>query len=81
MKLLNAHVRVPSADPASNDAVDPRDANRTHPETFVDSFARALDRRPRRRSYIAEHLDEQFRAALALTHSRGWRERQRLVVR
>ena len=65
MEFPNAHVRVPSADPASNDAIDPRDANRTRHETLLDSFARALDSRPRRRSYIAEHLDGKFRAALA----------------
>lgn len=65
MALPNPHVRVTSADPASNDAVDPRDANRTHRETLLDSFARAFDRRPRRRSNIAEHLDQKFRAALS----------------
>lgn len=65
MELPHAHVVVTSADPASNDAVDPRDANRTHAETLRDSLARALDRRPRRRSNIAEHLDEKLRAAFA----------------
>ena len=71
MELPNTHVRVPSADPACNDAVDLCDANRTHDETLLDSFARALDRRPRRRSYMAEHLDEKFRAALAPSHVYG----------
>src|SRR5438874_2591581 len=65
MELPNAHVRVPSADPASNNAVYPRDANRTRDETLLDSGACALDRRPRRRSDVAEHLDQKFRAALA----------------
>jgi hypothetical protein len=60
-----------SADPASNDAVGPRDANRTRNETLFDGFARRLYRRPRRRSYIAEHLDEKFRAALAASRICG----------
>ena len=54
-----------SADPPCNDAVDLCDANRTYDETLLDSFARTLDRRPRRWSYVAEHFDEKFRAALA----------------
>jgi hypothetical protein len=62
---------VTSADPASNDAVDPSDANGTRDETLLDSFARALDGRPGRRSYIAEHLDEKFRAPLAPSHICG----------
>ena len=65
MELPYAHVHVTSADPAGDDAVDPHDANRAHGETLLDGLARALDRRPRRRSYIAEHLDEKLRTALA----------------
>src|SRR5437016_3057864 len=65
MELPHAHVRVTSADPGSNDAVDLRYANRTHNETLLDSLARALDRRPCGRSYIAERIDEKLRAALA----------------
>jgi hypothetical protein len=65
MELPHAHVRRPRADPAGNDAVDPRDPDRAFRKTLVDRLSRALDLRPCRWSDVAERLDEQLRTTLA----------------